>query len=511
MADETKARRAFESSAVVKSPFWVRMRIVVFLLALLVVGRAATGPMPATGAGRPNIVLIVSDDHGTDALGCYGNPIIKTPALDALAADGTRFTHAFGTTASCSPSRSVILTGLHNHRNGMYGLEHQVHHFQSFNDLPSLPVQLEAAGYRTARIGKFHVAPESVYRFQTVLSGGAANDPASLGRSPVEMANRTREFLTAAEARPFFLFFATDDPHRANEVLPSGKPTFDTYPRPNRFGNRDTGYPGVTPVTYRPQDVRVPPFLPDTPECRAELAEYYQSVSRLDQGVGRLVQLLKETGQYERTLIVYISDNGVAFPGAKTTVYDPGLRLPCIMKAPGHRQPGAVQSAMISWVDLTPTLLDFADARPAAGTLHGRSFRRGVDGGELPGWDEVYASHSLHEVTMYYPMRSIRTRQHKLILNLAHGLAYPFALDLKQSPTWIGVQKAGGTIFGRRPIAQFIRRPQFELYDLAADPDEVRNLADDPQHQALKQALIARLRAFQERTSDPWIHKWDYE
>jgi len=487
------------------------MRTLVLFLSLLAAAQAAVNSPAGGTAGRPNIVFIISDDHGTDALGCYGNPVIKTPALDALAADGTRFTHAFGTTASCSPSRSVILSGLHNHRNGMYGLEHQVHHFQSFGDVKGLPVLLEAAGYRTARIGKFHVAPESVYRFQTVLSGGAANDPASLGRSPVEMADRTREFLSARDERPFFLFYATDDPHRANEVLPSGKPTFDTYPRPNRFGNRDAGYPGVTPVTYRPQDVIVPPFLPDTPECRAELAEYYQSVSRLDQGVGRLVQLLKEAGQYERTLIVYISDNGVAFPGAKTTVYDPGLRLPCIVKAPGRKQPGTVQPAMISWTDLTPTLLDFAGALPAAATFHGRSFRGGIDGGGLTGWDEVYASHTLHEVTMYYPMRSIRTRQHKLIVNLASGLAYPFALDLKQSPTWIGVQKAGGAIYGKRPIAQFIHRPQFELYDLTTDPDEVRNLADDPQHQALKQTLITRLRAFQERTLDPWIHKWDYE
>jgi len=488
------------------------MRTLALFLALLVSARAAVGPAAATATShRPNIVFIVSDDHGTDALGSYGNPVVKTPHLDALAADGTRFTHAFGTTASCSPSRSVILTGLHNHRNGMYGLEHQVHHFQSFDDIKSLPVLLEAAGYRTARIGKFHVAPESVYRFQTVLSAGTANDPASLGRSPVEMANRTREFVSARDERPFFLFYATDDPHRANEVLPTGKPTFDTYPRPNRFGNRPEGYPGVTEVTYRPEDVIVPPFLPDTPESRAELAEYYQSVSRLDQGVGRMVQLLKETGQYERTLIVYISDNGVAFPGAKTTVYDPGIRLPCIVRAPGRRNPGSVQSAMISWTDLTPTLLDVAGALPPGATFHGRSFRAGLDGAALPEWDEIFASHTLHEVTMYYPMRALRTRQHKLIVNLASGLPYPFALDLKQSPTWIGLQRAGGIIYGKRPIAQFIHRPQFELYDLAADPHEVRNLADDPKHQELKQTLIARLREFQQRTVDPWIHKWDYE
>ena len=482
-------------------------RWVVWAAALAAVGAAAVG------AERPNIVLIVADDHGTDALGCYGNPVVKTPALDALAAEGTRFTHAFCTTASCSPSRSVLLTGQQNHRNGMYGLQHQDHHFQSFDGLKSLPVRLAEAGYRTARIGKFHVAPEEVYRFQTVLSGGAANDPESLGRSPVEMANQTRGFLAGKDARPFFLYFATDDPHRANAVLPGGKPTFDTYPQPNRFGNRDAGYRGVTEVTFDPAQVIVPPFLPDTPTSRAELAQYYQSIARLDQGIARLVALLKETGHYERTVIVYLSDNGPAFPGAKTTLYDPGIRLPLIIRTPGQAQRGAVQEAMVTWADLTPTLLDVAGAWSGerAGEFDGRSFRAALGGAKVAGWDEVYASHSLHEITMYYPMRMVRTRRHKLLLNVAHGLPFPFALDLIQSPTWVDLQRRGETVYGRRPIAQFVRRPQFELYDLEADPHEVNNLADDPRSRAVREELIAKLRAFQERTRDPWRHKWTYE
>ena len=474
------------------------------VLALAAVGRAAE---------RPNIVLIVADDHGTDALGCYGNPVVKTPALDALAAEGTRFTHAFCTTASCSPSRSVLLTGQHNHRNGMYGLQHQDHHFQSFDGLKSLPVRLAEAGYRTARIGKFHVAPDDVYRFQTVLSGGAANDPESLGRSPVEMADRTRGFLSESDARPFFLYFATDDPHRANAVLPGGKPTFDTYPEPNRFGNREQGYPGVTETVFEPVRVIVPPYLPDTPTSRAELAQYYQSIARLDQGIARLVALLKETGHYERTLIVYLSDNGPAFPGAKTTLYEPGIRLPLIVKTPGPRRPGRVQDAMVTWADVTPTLLDVVGAgRPEeAAQFDGRSFRAALDGATLAGWDEVYASHSLHEITMYYPMRMVRTRRYKLLHNVASDLRFPFALDLVQSPTWVDLQRRGETVYGRRPIAQFLRRPAFELYDLETDPDEVTNLAERPEFRAVREELVAKLKAFQERTRDPWRHKWVYE
>ncbi len=462
--------------------------------------------LPATT--RPNIALIVADDHGLDALGSYGNPVIKTPHLDALAADGTRFTHAFCTTASCSPSRSVILSGQQNHRNGMYGLQHDEHHFQSFDRVKGLPVLLADAGYRTARIGKFHVGPESSYAFQTVLSGGAANDPATIGRSPVEMAERTREVIESQDTRPFFLYFASDDPHRANAVLPSGKPTFDTYPQPNSFGNRPAGYPAIDPVRYRPSDVRVPAYLPDTPACRAELAEYYQAVSRLDQGVGRLIALLKAVGHYENTLILYLSDNGAAFPGAKTTLYDPGMRLPLIVRAPGRQHPGAVQSAMVSWADLTPTLLDVAGVTADPTQFDGRSFRAALDGATVSGWDTVFASHTLHEVTMYYPMRVVRTRQHKLIVNLASALPYPFALDLIKSPTWISATKSGGQLYGRRSIDKFIQRPRLELYDLDRDPDEVTNLADLPAHAALQADLVTQLQEFQTTTKDPWLHLW---
>lgn len=460
---------------------------------------------------RPNIVMIVADDHGTDALGCYGNPVIRTPHLDALANDGIRFTNAFCTVASCSPSRSVILSGLHTHRNGMYGMQHQEHHFQSFDAVKGLPVLLSEAGYRTARVGKFHIAPEAAFKFETVLSGGTANDPASIGRNPVAMAEATRAFLAAEDARPFFLYFATDDPHRANAVLPDGRPTFETWPHPNSFGNRPEGYAGIAPVVYDPKAVIVPPYLPDTPACRAELAQYYQSVSRLDQGIGRLMELLKSTGKFEHTLILYLSDNGAAFPGAKTTVYDPGIRLPLIIRSPHQPARGTREDAMISWVDLTPTILDFAGIAAPAQVFDGRSFRPALEGGRLAGWDEVNASHNLHEITMYYPMRMVRTRHYKLIWNIASGLKFPSALDLIYSPTWISAERAGAGRFGARPMDAYLHRPAFELYDLDRDPGELSNLAGDPKHQAVKAELVARLKAFQAATKAPWIHKWKYE
>ncbi|WP_293690393.1 MULTISPECIES: sulfatase [unclassified Spirosoma] len=461
-------------------------------------------------AKRPNIVLIVADDHGREAVGCYGNTSIRTPHIDQLATDGVRFSNAFCTTASCSPSRSVLLTGIHNHANGMYGLEHQIHHFSSFDTIHSLPVWLEQAGYRTARIGKLHVSPESVYHFQRILGTGKVNDPASIGRSPVEMARACYDFMVEKSDTPFFLYFATDDPHRSNTISPDGSPIFDGT-KPNLFGNRPGGYPQVGDHFYQPREVSVPTYLPDNRACRMELAQYYEAISRLDQGVGRLVDYLKETGQYDNTLIVYLSDNGAPFPGAKTNLYEPGMRLPCIVKLPGQHKRSFVQDALISWIDVTPTLLDFAGVDLSTIVTQGRSFRSVVEQESVRDWDEVYASHSLHEITMYYPMRVLRERRYKLIFNIAHELPYPMALDLYRSYTWQEGLKKGEKVYGKRTVAAYLHRPRFELYDLQTDPDEIHNLAANPKYGGVLQRMQTKLKQFQKQTRDPWLSKWEFD
>ena len=445
-------------------------------------------------AASKNVVLIVADDLGCD-LGCSGNRVIKTPNLDRLASDGTLFTHAFCTTASCSPSRSVILSGMYNHANGQYGLQHASHHFSSFDRLKTLSGRLSDAGYRTARVGKFHVAPEETYPFDEALSGDARNG--------VAMAEACRGVIGADDKRPFFLYFCTTDPHRSGKF---GSPPH----KPNLFGN-EGNHPGVDEQTYDPATVIVPPFLPDTPTCRAELAQYYQAVSRFDQGVGRLVQIIKDAGHWDDTLVIFISDNGIPFPGAKTTTYEPGLRLPCMVRNPYVSQRGIRSEAMVSWVDIAPTILEFAGA-PAKGALHGRSFL-GVLGQERPsGWDEVFASHTFHEVTMYYPVRVVHGRRWKLSWNLAHPLPFPFASDLYGSATWQeALSKGRDSVYGKRTVEAYTHRPQFELYDLEQDPDELVNLANDPKHASTLEELKAKIKQMQTRTKDPWLHKWEYE
>ncbi|MEO1992038.1 MAG: sulfatase-like hydrolase/transferase, partial [Pirellulales bacterium] len=178
-------------------------------------------------AAERNIIVFVTDDE-SPTLGCYGDTAAVTPAVDALAKDGALFINAFATTASCSASRSVILSGLHNHANGQYGHQHDFHKFSSWYDVASfsLPRALARAGYRTARIGKYHVAPESVYHFETELNGPT--------RNAVVMADRCKDYITADHEKPFFLYFATSDPHRGGGVDATSKLTL----KPDLFGNK---------------------------------------------------------------------------------------------------------------------------------------------------------------------------------------------------------------------------------------------------------------------------------
>lgn len=477
---------------------------------------------------RPNLVLIIADDL-SPTLGCYGDRVIKTPNIDALARQGARLTHAFATTASCSASRSVILTGMHNHATAHYGHLHAYHHFRAYDHVKSLPVLLEEAGYRTARVGKLHVGPDEVFRWQQTFKAPE--------RNPVQMANACRPVIEAESDKPFFLYFCPADPHRSGNRV-TGHANLPDDLQPNAFGNKPDGFAGVTEVKYDPKDVVVPPFLPDTAACRAELAQYYQSVSRVDQGVGRLVELLKKAGKYDNTLIVFTSDHGMAFPGGKTTVYEPGLRVPMVVKPAGRVQgsefrvqpaageaddetakgdgagegSGRVCEAMVSHVDLTPTLLDAAGALPKDHKLHGRSWLKAIQEKEPDGWDTIQASHTFHEITMYYPMRVVRDRQYKLIWNIAAPLPYPFASDLWEAPTWQEAHRRGpDAMYGKRTVRDYIHRPTFELYDVRNDPDETHNLATDKAYAETLSKMKQELQAFQKRTNDPWVLKWEYE
>jgi N-sulfoglucosamine sulfohydrolase len=439
--------------------------------------------LQAAVAETRNVLLIVADDQGRD-LGVYGNPVLRTPNLDALAARGTLFTNAFATVSSCSPSRSVIYTGLYSHSNGMYGLAHDVHNQHLLPTVQTLPQYLKAAGYRTGLVGKKHILPESALPFDEEL---APERPGN--RDVAFMAGEARKFISRSAGKPFLLIVGYSDPHRA----------------PENFGNTQT-WPQVARATYDPAKVIVPAHLPDLPEVRRDLAQYYESVSRLDSGVGLLLDVLRDTKHEGDTLVVYLSDNGRAFPGAKTTLYDEGIHLPLIVWSPKQQKHGVRNDAMVSWIDILPTVLDWTGVpAPSTQQLPGRSILPILEQSHPPGWERVFASHGFHEIQQYYPMRALRTREHKYIVNLAAPLEFPIAGDIASSPTWRAIVARPSVGLGARSMQAFLHRPTEELYDLRKDPAEVNNLAGDAAHRAVLERMRAELQKFRVDTHDPWL------
>jgi len=412
-----------------------------------------------------------------------------------------RFTNAYAATASCSASRGVILSGLYPHQNGQFGHQHNWHHFSYHKWVQSIPSLLKQNGYRTGVIGKLHVAPMEQLPFDFVVPGKEIMG----NRDVIVMAEKANEFFNQDKNNPFFLLIGYSDPHRSAQ----GMSTMKNVENFSGFGN-DNEYTDITPIIYDPEDVIVPDFLPDAPEVREELADQYQSISRLDTGIGKVIEYLRSSGRYEQTLIIYISDNGIPFPGAKTTIYDSGVHLPMIINAPTITKSGGINNAMISFIDLLPTILDWTDTKGPEYELPGRSFLSIIDQENATGWYEVYQSHTYHEITMYYPMRAVRTKQYKYIHNLFPELEYPFATDLFVSKTWQGILERKSDTMGRRNVSNYLIRPAEELYDIQIDPVEAYNLAQDPAYSDVLQELRAKLRSNRDATNDPWLINDNY-
>ncbi|KOS41524.1 hypothetical protein ACN38_g7605 [Penicillium nordicum] len=441
-------------------------------------------------SSRKNVLLMVADDLGKQ-LGCYGASTIKTPNLDNLAAEGTKFDYAFASTASCSGSRSVIYTGLHTHQNGQYGLASHRHHFVTFDHVETAPQLLNQSGYRTGILGKIHVGPAPVYPWEVARE--------SETRDVAVVADQAKEFFqeSLADERPFFLTIGFHDPHRDRTR--------------GGFGNDQVYDPRITKGTYTSDAVEIPSFINDSPGARFELAEYYNSIHRLDQGIGFVLKALEDAGLAESTLVIFISDNGPPFINSKTTLFDAGVRLPLIIKHP-KLQP-AVNSDMVSYVDILPTLLDYVGhpgvIDPAKKRL-GNSLLPILGTNAKPSeWNQVFGSHTFHEVTNYWPTRFIRDRRYKYHRNLAWRLDFPFAADIYGSLSWEDIRNSSDSeiMIGERKLKDYFFRAPEELYDLENDPNEVNNLVKDPEHAAVLEDLRTKLETWQRRTEDPWLYR----
>lgn len=443
----------------------------------------------AEPAQRLNILLITADDMDVATPGCSGGKVPGvTPNIDALAKEGLRFEHAHVTCAVCMPSRETLMTGRYPHRHGGMGF------YQIRNDVPTLQEQLKAAGYLLGILGKTeHLAPEAKFAWDV-----AARAPdLAMGRDPQSYYKRTREFIEQAlrEKKPFFLMANSHDPHRP----------FSGSPQETERNGTDPKYPPPSRI-YRPEEVDVPGFLPDIPDVRREIAYYYSSSRRCDDTVGAVLKALKESGQEESTLVMFLSDNGMSFPFAKTNCYLRSTHTPWIVRWPGKVKPGTVDSThFISGIDYMPTILEAAGLPPVRG-MDGRSFLPLLSGGAQGGRDRVFTV--FHETSgrKEFPMRCVQDQQFGYIHNAWADGKTVFRCEPQSGLTWKAMEEAAKT---DPKVAQrtrmFSYRVPEELYDYSKDPCGLKNLADKPEYAQQLAKMRRWMLDWMTQTRDPLL------
>lgn len=427
--------------------------------------------------GRPNILIIVADDLGYREVGGAENSPSYTPNIDRLAAQGVRFDRAFVPTAMCSPSRAALYTGLYPHRNGLFR-----NHSQAKGGTRSMPHYFAELGYRVALAGKVHVGPPASFPFELI-----------------DLSTRSIEKFVEADAdRPFLVVAAQHYPH----------------------------VPWVANRIYDEKTLRLPAKFIDTPQTREAFGRYCASVTRGDEEVGRIIALMDAKGLADSTIVVFLSDHGPQFPFMKFSNYEAGLKVPLIVRWPGIVRAGGTSHALVSSIDLLPTLIELAGGVPAA-DIDGRSLVRVLTGAASTHRDRVFGAHSNAGLVAVsdepYGIRSVRTERFRYIRNLHSqnrqrtlitearplrgSINYLLEFGSWMSPGvpayWQSWEQAAVTDARARGIVgAYWNRPAEELYDVKADPDEMTNLAVLPQYQNVLREMRDSLDAWMQAQGD---------
>jgi N-sulfoglucosamine sulfohydrolase len=477
----------------------MRFGVLWSLLLLLLTFASATVPLLAAQIRQPNLLFILTEDQGAH-LGFVGTPGVQTPGMDSLARSGVYFNNAFVAYSVCSPSKAAIYTGLPNHQNGILNNTPNYHKPASQltasernnslyqknrvkEGIPTLVERLHDAGYYQGVTSKLHVAPVEKFPYDEFIRPTGSNVVAGF----IQRATQT--------GKPWHLFYNVSESHRP-------------------FPNSDKEKIRVTPV-----DVKLPAFLADTPVVRKDWAEYLAAIEEADAKVAGGLAALRASGQETNTIIVFLGDHGPAFPHGKMTLYDLGLRTPLVIRVPWLKG-GFRTDALASEIDLSPTLLDLLGLPPLPG-VQGRSLKPVLTGepgakahdyifaeisdrGVLPndGMQERSVCdgrwHLIYREKLTPAWRQVNAdsqfwkpwgnRNYDETVRVKDRFPVPYRILAEQDP-----QNLGGTV---RPI---------ELYDLKNDPDEIRDLAGNPEHRAELERLYAALRQWVRDTEDPAV------
>lgn len=417
---------------------------------------------PSRPPFRPNILYINSHDTGR-----YTQPYgrdVPTPNIQRLAMEGVVFRNAFSVAPTCSPSRSGFLTGLCPHQNGMLGL---VNHGWKMNDYSKHIVHtLKGAGYVTAQAGVQHVAPHpEMIGYDHLLTPSTPEHPHNVNVSAKVAAPAAVKFIEGRPQQPFYLEVGFFETHRP-------------YPAPE--ATDDASY------------IEAPDTMPNVPVVREDMASFHASARIMDDGVGQVLGALERMGYLENTLVISTTDHGISFPEAKCSLRDSGWGVSMVMRGPKDFKPGAVCNAMISQIDVFPTLCEYLDIEKPR-WLEGKSFLPILREEKKEINDEIFAEVTYHAA--YEPKRAVRTGRWKYIKRF-DGRRTPVCANTDPSPSKLYWLDSGW---------QTQPEEEEKLYDLVFDPEEHRNLATDPSAQEALKDMRHRLHTWMTRTDDPLL------
>jgi N-sulfoglucosamine sulfohydrolase len=412
----------------------------------------------------PNFLLIIADDCTYRDLEVYGGQA-KSPHLNRLAAEGMTFTQCFQAAPMCSPTRHCLYTGLYPVKSGAYP-----NHTLAYDWVQSIVRLLEPAGYRSYLSGKSHVAPPSVFPFETSQAPGEGDpDPQALKAA---LEQRT------ASQRPFLFIAASHQPHS-----------------PWNHGDASA---------YPPADLNLPPILVDTAETREAFSRYLAEITYFDRQVGELLAVLEQSPQRDQTVVMVLTEQGNSFPFAKWTCYDVGLASGCLIRWPGKVSAGVRSSALIEYVDVVPTFMEIAGLqRPAS--LDGRSFYV-VCLGRRPQHKEcvfgLQTTRGINAGSEYFGIRAARNQRYRYIRNLTPEATFQNATT-KESffESWRRLAQAGDAK-AQEWVDRYQHRPAEELYDCLEDPWNQRNLIDDSRLASVRDELRQQLEGWMKQQGD---------
>lgn len=434
---------------------------------------------------QPNVIVFIADDVSWNDYGCYGNQLARTPNIDSLAGNGLRYTNAFLTASSCSPSRASIITGRYPHNNGKAAELH----LPIARDLPWFPELLRGNGYYTALVGKNHMSKEkrganigkldsgdTKNAFDLIDNGQLKDNHGAHGKWVSAFENRPKD-------KPFFFWFAAIDAHRGWDGDREWKP---------EYGEK-----------HDPLKLSVPPFLVDDLETRRDLASYYNEVTRYDYFVGKVVKALRESGELENTLILVLADNGRPFPRAKTRLHDSGMKTALIAHWPaGIEAVGGDCDQLVSAIDIAPTILSIAGIKPPD-TIQGLDQSSTFADVNAKVRRYAFSEHNWHDYEAYG--RSIRDASGFLLIeNRRPELPWQGPADSVRSPSHQSLLKQKDREALTKAQADVFETPRarYELYNSMVDPNQLENLFGTPAMEKKQVELRSLLRRWCDETND---------